>query len=63
MYSKKVIKQYTSDHSSWLYVKEFLFVFGGTGILIQGYHLSHMSSPFCSGYFEDGVSDVSYLID
>jgi hypothetical protein len=39
------------------------FLFCGTGVWIQGslltkqvlYHLSHFSSPFCSGYFGDGV--------
>jgi hypothetical protein len=44
----------------------FLFFFGGTVILMQGfvlakqalYHLCHTSSPFCSGYFGDGVSEL-----
>jgi hypothetical protein len=45
-------------------LKDKLFCVCGWGLgfeLSQGfaklapYHLSHNSSPFCSGYFEDGV--------
>jgi hypothetical protein len=44
---------------SWLF-----FFFGGIGVWTQGfalakqalYYLSHTFSPFCSGYFGDGVS-------
>jgi hypothetical protein len=44
-----------------------LLFFGGTGVWTQGFtltkqvlhHLSHTSSPFCSGYFGDGV--LNYL--
>jgi hypothetical protein len=40
------------------------FFGGGIGVRTQGfqltkqlvYHLSHASSPFCSGYFGDGVT-------
>jgi hypothetical protein len=41
----------------------FVFLFGGSGDCTQGfvlvkqvlYQLSHISSPFYSGYFSDGV--------
>jgi hypothetical protein len=41
----------------------FFFFFGGTGVWTQGFAfanqvfscLSHNFSPFCSGYFGDGV--------
>jgi hypothetical protein len=45
------------------FAHNFLFFFGWTGVLTQGfifvkqalYHLSHISSAFCSGYFGNGV--------
>jgi hypothetical protein len=33
----------------------FFFFFGGTGIWTYVYHFSHTSSPFCSGYFGNGI--------
>jgi hypothetical protein len=37
----------------------FFFFFVGLGFDTQG--LSHTSSPFCSGYFGDGVSQIICL--
>jgi hypothetical protein len=49
------------------FIKGFFGVLVGLGaqgfILAKQvlYHLSHTSSPFCSGYFEDGVSGTICL--
>jgi hypothetical protein len=51
-----------------VFVYVYVCVWGGavSGILTQGFmlakqeifHLRHTSSPFCSGYFGDGVSQT-----
>jgi hypothetical protein len=52
-----------------VFVLFWVLGFGGTRVGNQGltiakqrfYHLSHISSPFCSGYFGDGVSETICL--
>jgi hypothetical protein len=48
----------------------FIYSFGnGSGVWTQGfivtkqvlYHLSHITSPFCSGYFGDGILRTTSL--
>jgi hypothetical protein len=55
---------------SFIYFYLYLFISSnGTGISTQSfmltqqvlYHLSHTFSPFCSGYFEDGISPAIRL--